>query len=243
MPATTKTQADETSEEPKRQARGKAAAPEVVDGPASIPARLAEIRSRVSHVAKDSRNEHHQYDYASWGNVLSTVRGHLDDLGLFLHLSVQDVETITPAGNVLVTLKYAWVCTTTGERLEGVWAGVGYDKAGDKAIYKAYSGGLKYLILDTFLIPTGDDPEAGPQAEEARRSAAVPRIPRERAERIVEAAKSAGLGKTHVEAKLAEVGARRVVDLTVDQAEAVEAFVRDAAQKAATSGDATGGDA
>jgi hypothetical protein len=36
--------------------------------------------------------------------------------------------------------------------------GEGQD-AGDKAVYKAMTGALKYCLLKTFLIPTGDDPE------------------------------------------------------------------------------------
>lgn len=36
--------------------------------------------------------------------------------------------------------------------------GEGMD-TGDKAIYKAITGAQKYVLMKTFLIPTGDDPE------------------------------------------------------------------------------------
>ena len=36
--------------------------------------------------------------------------------------------------------------------------GEGLDR-GDKAGYKAYTGAVKYFLANTFLVPTGDDPE------------------------------------------------------------------------------------
>lgn len=196
-------------------------------GPENLAAKLVTVRSRVSHVAKNGT--HGQgFAFARWGDVLIAVRGHLDELGVHLHLSVANVEPLG-GGNLLVTLDYSWVDVETGETADGRWAGVGWDKSGDKAIYKAFSGALKYLVLDTFMIPTGDDPEAGSQAEDqpapAERDGA-PRIPRDRAESIVRAAKSAGLDETAFKALLADVvGHTKVAGLNVDEAETVEARI------------------
>ncbi len=46
--------------------------------------------------------------------------------------------------------------TITGEAID----------KGDKAGYKAYTGALKYFLADTFMVATGDDPEAdSPEAK------------------------------------------------------------------------------
>jgi hypothetical protein len=42
--------------------------------------------------------------------------------------------------------------------IEGTWFGSGSD-TGDKGLYKAITGGIKYVLNTNFLIPTGDDPE------------------------------------------------------------------------------------
>ena len=201
----------------------------------SIAHRLATVRARISHVTKDAHNPEGDYQYSSWGNVLQTVRDHLDDVGLHLHVSTADVRLLAP-GLLLVELDYEWQATDCDLRQPGRWAGLGWDR-GDKALYKGYSGALKYLILDTFLIPTGDDPEGDPSTDRQAnvtalpaRTAEPPLIPRERAERIVTAAREAGLSETAWLAKLAELGARRVVDLTVDQAEGMEEFIASVAE-------------
>ena len=46
----------------------------------------------------------------------------------------------------------------TGECVSGMFYGVGQD-SGDKGIWKAVTGAIKYIMTSTFLIPTGDDPE------------------------------------------------------------------------------------
>jgi hypothetical protein len=48
--------------------------------------------------------------------------------------------------------------TESDEIIEGSFEGSGIDQ-GDKALYKAITGGIKYILSSTFLIPTGDDPE------------------------------------------------------------------------------------
>ena len=61
--------------------------------------------------------------------------------------------------NVLYIKTHYWfICKDSGEMIDGTYHGAGEDK-GDKAIYKAITGALKYILTTSFLIPTGDDPE------------------------------------------------------------------------------------
>jgi hypothetical protein len=55
-------------------------------------------------------------------------------------------------------MNYRFVDARSGEELTVRVAGEGADP-GDKAPYKAMTGALKYALLQSFLLSTGDDPE------------------------------------------------------------------------------------
>jgi ERF superfamily len=57
-----------------------------------------------------------------------------------------------------VIMAYTFCDVDSGEEVVATAAGQGLD-AGDKAPYKAMTGALKYALLQTFLLATGDDPE------------------------------------------------------------------------------------
>lgn len=58
-----------------------------------------------------------------------------------------------------VKLKFTLIDTETGFFESSTISGEGSDK-GDKAIYKAHTGALKYFLANTFMVATGDDAEA-----------------------------------------------------------------------------------
>lgn len=55
----------------------------------------------------------------------------------------------------------------TGYAEQSKIIGDGMDK-GDKGIYKAYTGALKYYLANTFMVATGDDPEVPDKAVEKK---------------------------------------------------------------------------
>ena len=57
-----------------------------------------------------------------------------------------------------VVMAYTFADVDSGEEITAKVAGQGLD-AGDKAPYKAMTGALKYALLQSFLLATGDDPE------------------------------------------------------------------------------------
>jgi ribosomal protein L37AE/L43A len=72
----------------------------------------------------------------------------------------QEREKVGDKGQVLTTLTmtFTFLDGDSGQELTRPWAGAGTDKE-DKGLYKAMTGGEKYFLLKTFLMPTGDDPE------------------------------------------------------------------------------------
>ncbi len=64
-----------------------------------------------------------------------------------------------------LVLSYRFYDIATGEYIEGSMEGDGAD-SGDKGVYKAITGAIKYIMTSTFLIPTNDDPEVARKDEE-----------------------------------------------------------------------------
>lgn len=208
--------------------------------------KLREVALAIGHVEKRGRNDFHKYDYVQAEDVLRDVRTALLARKVIVlpGALAGSVRHFTETGGkgfvTTVDLYYRFVDTETGAEVEVSWTGAGADTGGDKGLYKAYTGGLKYALLSLFMIPTGDDPEkdrtteaGGGQStvtQDAERPAA-PRIPIDRAKAILEAAKDAGLVQDDdafspvLKAKLADVGVAKIGALNVDQAEAVEAFI------------------
>jgi hypothetical protein len=128
----------------------------------------------VGTVAKRGYNEAHNYNYATESDITDAVR----------HELAQRLVTMSPTETVIHSERMdqnQWQILTgivtfefndgeSGESHRIQVPAQGTDK-GDKAAYKLLTGAEKYALLKTFLIPTGDDPEATTDAD---RSSAAP---------------------------------------------------------------------
>lgn len=132
----------------------------------SIAKKLSEVLGEVQRVPKRGTNDFHKYSYATEADILDAVRGALAARQVAL---VTDVEVIsdeslsTQRGGaerlVRVRLTVRLVDGESGEWLESNAIGDGTDR-GDKAVYKATTGAMKYWTMKTFMVSTGDDAEA-----------------------------------------------------------------------------------
>ena len=120
--------------------------------------KIAAVTQEVGRVPKNGRNEFHKYNYATESDITDSLRDLLKEHGLaFLPPSVED---FWKEGDITrVRMKFGLADTETGEVHEFTIYGEGQDK-GDKGAYKAYTGAVKYALMKTFLVATGDDPEA-----------------------------------------------------------------------------------
>lgn len=133
----------------------------------------------AGRIPKRGRNTFHNYDYATEADIAETVRHELAQRGVMLIPEIDTEERIPVGekGSVLTVLhmNMQFIDAESGETIVKKWRGYGTDKE-DKGGYKAMTGGEKYFILKTFLLPTGDDPEADakPQGYSVQASTAVP---------------------------------------------------------------------
>ena len=122
------------------------------------------VMQEAGYVQKTGENTFHGYRYASEADVLERLRPAMVKHGLILIPSVQQVSSVDPHGNTMVSVHY-----TLAHISGAVWpqpiiaAGCGGDRnkngVGDKGLYKALTGANKYMLFKLFQIETGNDPE------------------------------------------------------------------------------------
>ena len=150
-------------EAPHRPGRSRGSEAESSAAALNLRQKLAQVRREVGYIQKRGKNELHDYSYAMAADIAGAIGDRLAALNVVLgrrNLSVkreksqngQGVETV-----VEVTLDYEFIDGDSDEILSVPSYGEGRD-SGDKAPYKALTGALKYALIQTFLIATGDDP-------------------------------------------------------------------------------------
>lgn len=122
----------------------------------SLYAKLAQVTAEVGYVQKRGYNDFHKYAYVTEADLVDAVREKLAARNVIL---IPSAPSVTREGNLTtVTMSFTFCDGDSNQTLTAEWAGTGEDK-GDKGLYKAYTGAVKYFLMKTFLIPTGDDPE------------------------------------------------------------------------------------
>ena len=131
----------------------------------SLRQKLAVVRRRIAYVQKRGHNERKNYNYVTAADIAGAVGDILAELGVVV---VPRLESISHEPSRMgrsevehiarVVMAYTFMDVDTAEEITVKVAGEGLD-AGDKAPYKAMTGALKYALLQSFLLATGDDPE------------------------------------------------------------------------------------
>jgi len=128
--------------------------------------KLIEVSKSIGYLQKDKTNKMQGYSYLSEAKIKETIKAAFEEQGIMFNYSTNDVREyeISPTHKgtkqfcTIAQGTYLFADIDTDEQLYGNWAGSGTD-TGDKGLYKAITGGIKYVLNTNFLIPTGDDPE------------------------------------------------------------------------------------
>jgi hypothetical protein len=149
----------------------------------SLHRKLTEVMASVDWQKKTGRNTQQNYNFVTAEQIKDSVRGALAERRVMVYTSVKSVdrsEWQTKGGTTMFSATIHGEVTfadgDSGELFTVEAAGEGMD-SGDKALNKAQTAMLKYALINTFLIPTGDDPEQdSPEVTtRARRPAEAPR--------------------------------------------------------------------
>lgn len=135
------------------------------DKPKSLVAKLASAASKMPNVVKDGRNDFHRYDYVTHDDVSALVRKYLFPEGVFMTIN-QDEHTVEDTTSTkgkpqrihTLKLRVTFHDADSDKTIEMVGYGQSLDNE-DKGVGKAFSSGLKGILMKTFLIPSGDPEE------------------------------------------------------------------------------------
>lgn len=147
--------------------------------------KLAEITGLMAKIPKDGWNANQKYKFVRESDVAEKVSALLAERKIFLYQSVVShnmtaLYTTQSSSQMWLTevvMSFRFIDGETGEATESAhFVGHGAD-TGDKGIYKAMTGAEKYFLMKTFLISTGDDPEADEKVDKAAAAAGAAKGP------------------------------------------------------------------
>lgn len=138
-------------------------APNTATNPAALFQKLAIIMGQVTRLKKTGRNNAQNYAFATDADVLDTLRPMLAEqhIAFFASMveckfgSAGNTSSGKPQTHVKATFEFILCCGDTGVTYTSRWTGEAID-SGDKAVSKAATSALKYWLLKTFMMSTGD---------------------------------------------------------------------------------------
>ena len=149
----------------------------------NILAKILKIMEAVDAVPKRGYNAAQNYKFVMGNDVDEHVRKALVQNKLALITSVKEVKVVpatVPMVNdkligdmTYVLIEFTLTDIESGETIVSEYWGTGKD-SGDKAIYKAYTGAVKYFWLKTLMIPSElTDPEIDDEPVKVKSSANI----------------------------------------------------------------------
>ena len=138
--------------------------------------KLVKIYESIDHIAKKGHNKVQNYDYIKNSDVTHAIRKQLAELKVYAEIDFTFVgapytiarakDKDAPFSAVNVRCFVLFHDLESPETLSASGLGSGCD-GGDKAVYKAQTGALKYALKNAFLVPDEADPEADESVDEA----------------------------------------------------------------------------
>lgn len=150
--------------------------------PTKLLKKLSAIFASIDSLPKDGTNDFHRYKFTSESAAKRALHPLFAEHGVILKIDVLNAEQVTLQSKdkngfikelTKITLGYSFIDCESGEALSGQFIGYGED-SNDKGVWKAVTGCVKYILFNTFLVATGDDPDQddGPRARPPARSSA-----------------------------------------------------------------------
>lgn len=126
--------------------------------------KMAIVMKSLDSVTKRGKVQgRYGYDYMTKDDIYDAIRKQFGEVGIAMFFNIvsyeqTQVESASGAKgfHAVVQLRIVLGCKDTGEKMECSYFGEATDY-GDKSVGKAASLGLKYFLINTFAISTGDD--------------------------------------------------------------------------------------
>ena len=142
---------------------------------------LAEVMRNVGPIAKDLRNTQSHYAARSIDDVMDALHDIMAAEGVLPIPTVEDAQYQDRGKQHQAILRVRWTFYgPAGDSISGVTYGEALDSS-DKATNKALQASLKYLLLDSFLIPVNGDQNDADSTSPQREERSAPRTTRDAA--------------------------------------------------------------
>lgn len=129
---------------------------------------------------KDGKNMHQSYKFISEKQYKHNFKAARRKAGLLWECECLGAVYIPNISDKMHLVKASFLGRLTdpktGESREYHFEGTGADN-GDKALYKAYTGGLKFFLADQYLVAEGNDPELDESVDESGDENPTPKEP------------------------------------------------------------------
>lgn len=130
---------------------------------ASLYAKMARVMSTMSRLPKDGTNTFFNYKFVEAGAVADAVRSALAEQNVAFFAELTGLKESD--GVLVARFNMTFADGDTGATATHQWFGEAQSRnkngsRDDKAINKAATAAQKYFLLKTFMISTGDEPDA-----------------------------------------------------------------------------------
>ena len=125
----------------------------------SVAKKISQVMEKVQYLKKDGKVSYGRtsYAYLSEEKITQELNKAFREVGLIIYPSKMDIAK--NEGNIAqIVATYRIQDTESDEYIEVQTIGEGQDK-GDKKMNKAMTAAFKYAQRQSFMIPTGDDPD------------------------------------------------------------------------------------
>lgn len=143
----------------------------------SLYQKMTAVMGKLERLPKSGWNSFHKYHYVTDADVMDVLRVNLAEVGVAFLPNI--VNVVRDTNRVTVEIALTLTDADTGEMITATWFGEANDRKGtdDKAIQKAVTAAVKYFLLKTFLIGTGDEAQDTDSGVGDARQAKIPSSP------------------------------------------------------------------
>ena len=128
--------------------------------PLNIYQRLNAVMQDVEYIQKSAKTVNGQYRFVSHDQVIGVLHKPITKHGIAVIPSILEHEKQSTTTTLKIQVSFVNI-DEPSDRVDTIYFGYGVD-GGDKGIGKAISYAVKYAMLKTFCLETGDDPDYTP---------------------------------------------------------------------------------
>lgn len=122
--------------------------------------RLNAVMQDVEYIQKSAKTVNGQYRFVSHDQVIGVLHKPITKHGIAVIPSILEHEKQGTTTTLKIQVSFVNI-DEPSDRVDTIYFGYGVD-GGDKGIGKAISYAVKYAMLKTFCLETGDDPDYTP---------------------------------------------------------------------------------